>query len=91
MKKFLTNTILLLGIFISNASIACETCKINQPKITRNLVHGVGPESNWDWFIVGFVVLLTILSLFLSIKYLLKPGEKNSNHIKYSLFINNLP
>mgnify|MGYP000101873710 CR=1 FL=1 len=88
MKKMATYILVLLVCFFANALFACETCKIRQPKITRNFVHGVGPDSNWDWFIVAIVFLLTVLSLFLSIKLLVKPGEKDIHHIKYSMFKN---
>lgn len=67
---------------------ACDACKLQQPKVTRNITHGTGPESGWDWFIVGVVMLITILAFIYSIKYLIKPGEKNKDHIKYSVLSN---
>lgn len=89
MKRFIEQTAIAIGIFVFNASLACDVCSQKQPAITRNLVHGVGPESDWDWFIVDFIILLTLVSFFLSVKYLFKPGEKDKDHIKYSLFKNN--
>lgn len=79
MKKLIT-FLLLMGFSISKA---CEACNLQQPKITRDLTHGTGPDNNWDWFIVGFIVLITIYTLVYSLKYLLKPGEKDKSHIKY--------
>ena len=64
---------------------ACPACEKQQPKITRGLTHGIGPASNWDWVIIGVITIVTILTLVYSIKYLVRPGEKNSNHIKYKI------
>lgn len=67
---------------------ACEACKLQQPKITQGITHGAGPGSGWDWFIVGVVALITLLTLFYSVKYLARPGEKDMDHIKYRIFMN---
>jgi hypothetical protein len=64
---------------------ACDACKLQQPKITQNLTHGTGPQSNWDWVIVSVITLITLLSLLYSAKFLIKPGEKNRNHIKNNI------
>lgn len=84
MKHPIKNTALLLSLLFTAYSYACDTCKLRQLKVTQNLTHGAGPESNWDWFIVAIVVVITLLAFFYSVKYLVKPGEKNKNHIKYS-------
>lgn len=63
--------------------IACEACKRQQPKITQGLTHGTGPASDWDWVIVSVAFVILLLSFFLTIKYLVKPGEKKNSHIKY--------
>ncbi|MFC4380820.1 hypothetical protein [Chryseobacterium bernardetii] len=86
MKSLLKNITVLAGVLFSVYAYACDACKLQQPKVTRNFTHGTGPESNWDWFIVGVVILITVLAFVLSAKYLIKPGEKDKNHIKYSLF-----
>jgi hypothetical protein len=86
MKDFLKKIATLSGILFTAYVSACDACKLQQPEVTRNLTHGTGPESNWDWFIVGFVVLITVLAFILSAKYLFRPGEKNKSHIKYSVF-----
>ena len=65
---------------------ACEACRLQQPEITRGITHGAGPDSGWDWFIVGIVALITVLTLIYSVKYLVSPGEKNRKHIKYRIF-----
>lgn len=77
---------IVLILFLGNFAFVCDTCKLRQPKITRNFTHGTGPDSNWDWFIVGIVIMITIASLFYSLKFLIKPKEEDRNHIKYSLF-----
>ena len=61
---------------------ACDACELQQPKITRGFTHGVGPESNWDWLIVGIITFITLATLFYSFKFLLKSQEKNKEHIK---------
>lgn len=79
-EKILTSVLMLSAIGIS----ACETCQTRQPEITKNLTHGAGPESDWDWFIVGIVMLITLVAFYYTVKYLVKPGERNKDHIKHS-------
>lgn len=64
---------------------ACPVCEKQQPKILRGITHGTGPQSNWDWLIVVVMLFITLLVLFYSAKFLLKPGEKNAWHIKQSI------
>lgn len=61
---------------------ACPACEKAQPKITRGLTHGVGPQDNWDWLIVALITLITVITFVYTIKYIVKPGEKENNHIK---------
>ena len=84
-KKYWITAVL---ISLHHLSMACDVCEKQQPKITAGLTHGAGPESNWDWVSISIIAVFTLLTLFLSIKYLMKPGEKNKNHIKRSIFIN---
>lgn len=74
--------ILVLFFFSWQISLACDACKLQQPKITQNLTHGTGPQSNWDWFIVSIIGLITLYTLVYSAKFLIKPGEKSRKHIK---------
>ncbi|MDO1450855.1 hypothetical protein Q0590_31565 [Rhodocytophaga aerolata] len=83
MKKYALLIILLL---ISKWSIACPACEAQQPNILKGITHGAGPESNWDWVIVGITAVLVLVTLFYTIKWLLKPGESSETHIK-RLFI----
>ncbi len=67
---------------------ACPACEKNQPKITEGFTHGTGPQSNWDWLIIGVMMAITVLTFIFSLKYLIKPGEKNTNHIKQTILNN---
>jgi NADH:ubiquinone oxidoreductase subunit 3 (subunit A) len=67
---------------------ACPACEKQQPKITLGLTHGAGPQSNWDWVIIAIIFAITVLTFIFSLKYLFKPGEKNSNHIKQTILNN---
>lgn len=82
MKKTITFLFLLL---IQLVAFACPVCQRNQPKVLRGIVHGSGPDSNWDYVSIWITILIAVVTLFLSIKWLIKPGEKNSDHIKYSI------
>jgi len=88
MKRILKNTIITGLQFFSVCAWACDACQLQQPKITRNITHGTGPESGWDWFIVGVVALIAVLTFVFSVKFLIRPGEKDKSHIKYSVFSN---
>lgn len=72
--------ICLLGNSI--LAIACAVCEKQQPKVLRGISHGAGPESNWDYVIVWATVVIVLLTLFYSVKWLIKPGEKSEHHIK---------
>lgn len=79
MKKILfLITILLQGV----ASMACDACKKQQPKILQNITHGAGPQSNWDYLIVWITVFIVLFTLYFSVKWMIKPGEVSQNHIK---------
>lgn len=67
---------------------ACPVCDKQQPKFTQGLTHGAGPQSNWDWVIITIITVITMLTLIYSVKFLIKPGEKNRNHIKRSVLDN---
>ena len=82
MKKTITFLFLIL---IQMVAFACPVCQRNQPKIIRGIVHGSGPDSNWDYVSIWITILIALITLFFSVKWLIKPGEKNSDHIKYSI------
>lgn len=84
MKKI----VLLTGLIIPVVkAIACEICEKQQPKILQGFTHGGGPESNWDYLIVSVMATIVCATLFFSIKWLVRPGEKSMGHIK-NLIIN---
>ena len=85
MKKNIFTTLLILFRFSASA---CDVCKNQQPRLLRNITHGTGPESNWDYVIVSIVAIIALLTFFFSIKWLLYPGEKSEGHIK-RLILNN--
>lgn len=80
---------MLLFILMNGCGIisawACTVCKSNQPKILQGITHGPGAESNWDYVIVLISVAVVIGTFVFSVKYLVKPGEANSTHVKYSI------
>ena len=80
-KYLLLMVMALFGQF----AIACPACEKQQPKITQGITHGAGPDSNWDWLIIGVIAAITVLTLIFSLKYLIRPGEKNKDHIKLSI------
>ncbi|MDI1233132.1 MAG: hypothetical protein PSX81_02495 [bacterium] len=79
--------ILLLFLSVQFVS-ACPACEKQQPKITQGLTHGAGPQSNWDWVIIGIITFITLLTFVLSLKYLIKPNENNEDHIKQLILSN---
>lgn len=63
---------------------ACPVCERAKAKIVfGNLSHGALPTSNWEYIAVWVVVIAVVLTLFYSIKWLIKPSEDNKDHIKY--------
>jgi hypothetical protein len=63
-------------------ALACPVCERNQPKILKGITHGAGPESNWDYVIIWTTVAIVLFTLFFSVKWLIRPGEKSDRHIK---------
>ena len=82
MKKLI---ILLFLLSVKISVFACEVCERNQPKALRGIVHGASPGSNWDYVSIGITAIIVVLTLIYSIKWLIKPNENNTDHIKYSI------
>jgi phage shock protein PspC (stress-responsive transcriptional regulator) len=82
MLKFILSSTLLLAYAVATA---CEVCKKQQPKVLRGITHGAGPQSDWDYVIVGVITVVVVITLFYSIKWLVKPGEEEISHIKNSI------
>lgn len=83
--KTIKNTAIFFFLLVVNFAFACDACKLQQPKVTRDFTHGVGPRGDFDWIIVAVIAVITILSFIYSLKFLVKPGEKDRNHIKNSI------
>lgn len=86
--KFLITTVLLI---FAKIAFACDVCERNQPAITKGLTHGAGPESDLAWINIGIMSIITLLTLIYSIKFLVKPGEKDENHIKRQILNHSNP
>lgn len=85
MKKLILTLAFLLVTFIT---YACKVCERNKANALAKLGHGTGPDSNWDYVIVVVIGLIAVFTLIYSIKWIIKPGEKNTDHIKYSILNN---
>lgn len=82
MKKILS--VFAILFFLGNQiSWACDVCKKNQPAGFENITHGAGPSGTLDYIIIWVGVIIVVATLFLSVKYLIKPKENNPDHIKY--------
>lgn len=79
MKKIVFLFPLLLMALINSA---CPVCEKQQPAILKGITHGAGPDSNWDYVIVIATAIIVLGTLYYTIKWLVKPGEKENNHIK---------
>jgi hypothetical protein len=84
MKKIM---FLVSSLVLSLATFACPMCEKQQPEILRGIVHGGTPDGKWDYVIVSTVAVITLITLFFAVKWIVKPGEKEKNHIKYSSLI----
>jgi hypothetical protein len=69
-------------MLLSVVSYACPVCEKRQPKVLRGITHGGGPEGNLDYFIVWGMVLIVLVTLYYSVKFLMFPRESNEGHIK---------
>lgn len=80
MKKLSALIVLLL---IQNSyALACTVCKSQQPKALQGITHGTGPGGTLDYIIVGGAAVIVLATLILSIRFLVRPGETDPNHIK---------
>lgn len=68
--------------------MACDVCQKQQPRILKNITHGAGPQGQEDYIIIISAAIIVIVTLFLSIKYLVKPGEKSPDHVKNMIIDN---
>ncbi len=69
----------VLFLFVQNdifAQLLCDT----EPATTG--INTSTPNRMLDAIIIGVAIMIVLFTLFMSIKYLFKPGENNPNHIK---------
>lgn len=79
MKKI----IITLAILVTSIwTMACPTCEVAQPRYLKGISHGTGPQSNWDLVIIAVTAVIVIGTLFFTIKWIIRPGEKSASHIK---------
>ena len=83
MKKiYLLIPIITFGI----TAIACPLCEAQKPKLLRGITsHGSGPSSNWDYVAGSVTLIIVLVVLFYSVKWIFNPGEKEENHIKRNI------
>ncbi|MEO8711406.1 MAG: hypothetical protein ABI405_04740 [Parafilimonas sp.] len=74
--------VLIMLMLVGTKIFACPACEKQQPKILQGITHGGGPDSNWDYVIVSITVAIVLYTLFYSVKWLIRPGEQSTNHIK---------
>lgn len=85
MKKMIS---LMTLLFTSLLALACPVCDRQQPQILKGITHGSGPQSNWDYLIISVTAIIVLATLTFSLKWLIRPGEKSTAHIK-NLILNN--
>jgi hypothetical protein len=84
MKKIVVLT-LIFALQSTTHSYACTVCKSQQPKVLQGITHGTGPASVWDYFIILSSCFLVLITLIMSLRYLIKPKEDSPNHIKHMI------
>ena len=81
MKQYL---IIVTLLFVAiQTGLACEVCKEDQPKGLEEITHGTGPRAVTDYIISWSAVIIVGVSLILSLKYIIRPQETHSTHIKH--------
>ena len=79
-------TAIIIFLALQTMAVACPVCeRANAKKAFGNIGHGIAPQSIWDYAAVWLMIIIVVLTLFFSVKWLIKPGEKNEAHIKYSI------
>ncbi|HZW77356.1 MAG TPA: hypothetical protein VFF21_03500 [Flavobacteriaceae bacterium] len=61
---------------------ACDVCQRNQPAGFEKITHGAGPSGMIDYIIIWTSVIIVVATLYMAFKLLIKPNEKNPDHIK---------
>lgn len=87
MKKLISWSATALLLLMNAGAMACDVCQKQQPKLLRGVAHGGGPQSDWDYLVVGGMVVISALSFYYAVKWMIKPGEKEKGHIKRSILL----
>lgn len=74
--------LLIITSFFSVTAMACDLCKSNQPKGFEDITHGEGPTGDVDYIIMWSAIVIVSYTLIMSVKYLIKPNEREQDHIK---------
>ncbi len=74
--------LLIIGTWGLTPLNACELCESRQPALWRGITHGPGPDGNLDHIITWSAVVIVGITLFFSLKFLIKPKEDQAGHIK---------
>jgi hypothetical protein len=82
MMKRIGILLAILGMSGTVPALACTVCRSRQPAPLRDITHGAGPSGFIDYFVIGGAVVVVVAALVLSVWYLLRPGERNPDHIK---------
>lgn len=61
---------------------ACELCESQQPAMWKGITHGPGPSGKFDLIITWIAIVIVLITLYWSIKLLIRPKEGQANHIK---------
>lgn len=72
----------LLALGTGPIAYACEVCEKQQPQILKGITHGSGPQGNFDYVAIWVMVAITVATLYYSVKWLIRPGERSGAHIK---------
>ncbi len=81
MKKLSLIVLSILTMSVQSV-LACTVCGQNQPKALQGITHGTGPQGNLDFVIITVGVIIVSITLIYSLKFLIRPGEKQLDHIK---------
>lgn len=78
--RVMLTAVLLLAVSAGKV-FACEVCKKNQEGL-QDVSHGTGAQADLDYVIIWSAVIIVGITLFLSLKFLIRPNESRKEHIK---------
>lgn len=78
MKRTVLTSALIMLCFIQ--AMACDLCKSQQPEILQDFVHGTGPQGTFDYIILWIAIVIVLITLVLSVLFLIRPDKLDKNH-----------